>query len=71
MSYAEYLALNGGMASCGEGLGVMVDSDKWCRNVPAGWIGVSLEDATTEIVQEALEQAKNGRKHWPEKVEWK
>lgn len=70
MTYAQHLALNGGMASCGEGLGVMVTPRKNMKLVPAGWVGVPLEEATTEIVQQALDCAKQGRSQWPEKAKY-
>ncbi len=64
--YVEHLAANGGMATCGEHLGVMVGTDEFA--CPAGWVFVPLEGATTQIVSEALAVAKKGRAGWPEKV---
>ncbi len=69
MSYAEYLALNGGMASCGEGLGVMVTPWKNVKYVPSGWVFIPLERASAKNVREALDISRRGRKHWPEKVD--
>lgn len=70
MSYAQYLADNGGMASCGNGLGVMVTPWKNVKHVPSGWVFIPLERATAKNVQEALDLARGGRKHWPEKVDY-
>lgn len=70
-SYAQYLASNGGMASCGEHLGVMVTPRENINRVPNGWVFIPLEEATTEVVQEALDFTKQGRAAWPEKVEYK
>ena len=63
-SYAVYLAEHGGMATCGEHLGVMVGTDPY--GCPRGWVFVPL-GATAEIVQEALNLAKRGRSAWPPK----
>lgn len=65
MSFVERLATHGGMATCGEHLGVFVGTD--IRGCPRGWVYVPLEQATPEIVREALDTARAGRKSWPEK----
>jgi hypothetical protein len=70
MSYAQYLASNGGIANCGRHLGVMVTPRENMKRVPAGWVGIPLEEATEKIVQEALDHAKQGRSSWPGKVEY-
>jgi len=64
MTYAAHLALNGGMATCGEHLGVFVGEDE--GRCPPGWVFVEKGSATEELVQEALEVAKGGRGSWPE-----
>ncbi len=70
MTYAQHLATFGGMASCGNHLGIMVTPRKNVEQVPAGWVFIPLEDATEEIVQEALDHARQGRSAWPQKVEY-
>ncbi len=64
MTYAQHLAANGGLACCGDGLGVMVTPHENIKQVPAGWVFIPLEEATEEVVQGALEHAKEGRKNW-------
>ena len=64
-SYAEYLAEKGGMANCGNGLGVMVTALSAIESVPAGWLFIPLEIATAKGVREALDHAKKGRMDWP------
>ncbi len=65
-TYTEHLATNGGLVACGEHLGAMVGPDEFA--CPPGWVFVSLEEATPELVSEALALAKKGRAVWPEKV---
>ena len=65
MSYAAMLASRGGMAACGDHLGVFVGTD--IKATPRGWIFVPLETATESVVAEAIETAKAGRTIWPEK----
>lgn len=65
VTYAEHLARNGGLATCGNHLGVMVGPEP--ARCPAGWVFVPQAEATPEIVQEALNTASRGRKDWPEK----
>ena len=55
--YARYLSENGGMASCGKGLGVFVGTDP--NSTPLGWAFVQI-GSPHEIVQEALTQMKLG-----------
>lgn len=62
--YAQMLALTGGMAACGDGLGVYVGTD--VRATKPGWVFVEMP-TTAECVQEALDVAKAGRNAWPEK----
>lgn len=64
-SYAEYLAANGGFAASVEGLGVFVGADP--MRCPAGWVFVPVKEATSVLVQEALDFAKTGRSQWPKK----
>jgi len=66
-AYAKYLTERGGLATCGEHLGVMVASRECDKQCPAGWVFVPIEQATEEIVQAALDQALLGRKAWPVK----
>lgn len=65
MSYAAMLARRGGMAACGDCLGVFVGTDEMAT--PRGWVFVPLATATEAIVQEAIDAAKAGRTIWPEK----
>lgn len=65
MSYAAMLANNGGMATCGDGLGVFVGDSS--ANCPPGWVFVDKATATEEVVSLALKEAKRGRAAWPEK----
>ena len=67
MTYAQHLAENGGLACCGDGLGVMVTSLENINQVPAGWVFIPLEEATEKAVWEALDRAKQGRSSWPKK----
>lgn len=62
MTYAEYLAKNGGMATCGEHLGVFVGTDE--AATPNGWVFVPMP-TTPQIVREAIDHAKRGRSQWP------
>ncbi|KKM18369.1 hypothetical protein LCGC14_1666340 [marine sediment metagenome] len=70
MTYAQYLASSGGVAACGKGFGVMVTPMENIHRVPAGWVFVPLEEATEELVQEALDFAKGGMANWPQKEEY-
>lgn len=64
MSLAEILIKRGGgMISCGEGLGVMIGTDK-CA-CPPSWVFIDIADATPEGVSEAIAHLKEGRKAWP------
>ncbi len=69
MTYAQHLATNGGMATCTEHLGVMVTPRENIHQAPPGWVFIPLEEATEEIVQEALDFTKQGRSTWPKKEE--
>ncbi|MCK9458531.1 MAG: hypothetical protein M0R80_02690 [Proteobacteria bacterium] len=65
LSYAEFLkSIGGGLATCGEHLGVMVSPKKNVGNCPPGWAFVEIEESP-EIIREALEHVSEGRKHWP------
>lgn len=68
MTYAAWLAKYGGMACAGGHLGVMVADSKDVDACPPAWCFVPLEDATEEIVQEAIDWTRSGRKTWPDKV---
>ncbi len=70
MDYAERLARHGGIANCGDSLGVFVAPRNTVKQTPSGWVFVPLETATTEIVREALDCAKAGRSGWPDKARW-
>ena len=63
--YTEMLAQRGGMATCGDYLGVYVGTDPLAT--PPGWTYVALP-TTPEIVQQALDHTKLGRSTWPDKV---
>lgn len=65
MSYAEYLSINGGMATTGGHLGVMVGTE--IAACPRGWIFVPL-GSSVETVEEALAASKAGRKAWPKRI---
>lgn len=64
--YAKFLALRGGMATCGQHLGVMVGPDP--RKCPPGWVFLKRGEATAEQVQAAIDLSESGRETWPEKV---
>lgn len=64
--YAAYLAENGGFATCGEHLGVMVADESNIVRCPMGWVFVSMP-TTAEFVQKALDHARQGRAKWPTK----
>lgn len=67
MTYSEHLAVRGGMATCGQHLGIMVSPPENILRCPPGWVFVPMP-ATAEDVQEAIDHAKMGRKAWPKKV---
>jgi len=64
--YAKMLAVRGGIANCGGHLGVFVSPRENAQRCPPGWTFVELETATPEIVQEAIDNCKNGRAGWPD-----
>lgn len=64
MSYAEYLTAHGGIANCGNNLGLMVAPLATAHRCPGGWTFLALEDATPERVQKLLDTA-GSREHWP------
>ncbi len=65
-TYPEFLAKNGGLATTGNHLGVMVAPRNKARNCPPGWVFVPMETATPEIVREALDVSRKGRSDWPD-----
>lgn len=65
--YAKHLSANGGIANCGEHLGVFVAKEKYVDMCPPAWCFVPLEYATPEIVKGALDWMKAGRSNWPER----
>ena len=66
-SYHAYVARVGGMVTCGDHLGVMVGPEG--SRVPMGWVFLPLGEKTTgEMVREAIEFARLGRKAWPAKA---
>ncbi len=67
MTYAEYLALAGGMATCGAHLGVMVAPAMATQRCPPSWIFLELGRCTSNEVEDAIRLATTGRKHWPAK----
>ncbi len=50
-NYAEYLATYGGMAACGNGLGVFVGTD--IKGTPPSWAFIPM-GSTVEVIREAL-----------------
>ena len=62
--YISRLTRYGGMATTGENLGVMVAPEEASSGCPAGWIFVPL-GSSIEIVREAMDRAREGRKAWP------
>ena len=65
LSYAEILkAMGGGLATCGEHLGVMISPKENVSNCPPGWAFVDV-DESAEIIQETLDHVSQGRKNWP------
>lgn len=64
-SYAAHLARHGGMATCGNHLGVYVGTDM--AATPRGWVFIPLAEATEALVKEAIDHQNRGRAAWPER----
>lgn len=65
--YAAYLYKNGGIATGGGHLGLMVMSEKHVDRCPPGWIFIPKEDTSVQEIQECLDLLGQGRKAWPTK----
>ena len=71
MSLRELVLKRGfGMINCGDHLGVFVSPRENIDGTPLGWIFIPTEDLTAEILDAALEAAKEGMRAWPSKASY-
>jgi hypothetical protein len=68
-SYANYLYRVGGLATGGQGLGLMVAPLASLPRCPPGWIFLQHGVATVDEIDAALVQLRDGRKAWPKGAE--
>ena len=63
--YQSLINRGGGMITCGDHLGVYVGTSM--SACPPGWVFIDTSIATVEVIAEAVEHQKVGRKIWPKK----
>jgi len=63
--YKGIISRGGGIITCRDHLGVFVAKAENAKRCPPGWVFVDVDAATIEIIEEAVDCVKAGRKEWP------